>query len=327
MKLATLKTPGKRDGTLVVVSKDLQRCQKVQEISETLQSALDHWAETSPKLVIAYDQLNKNHSGENFLTLLDSGRVAAPLPRAYEWIDASSYINHVILVRKARGAEPPETLKTDPLIYQGGSGIFLGPRDDILLADENWGCDFESEVSVILDDTPQGIKASEAEKHIKLLMLVNDVSLRNLIPGELAKGFGFFCSKPATAFGPVAVTPDELDFKNGRVQGPVTTHYNKKLFGNPDAGPEMFFSFPELIQHICQTRSYTAGTILGSGTVSNEDRARGSSCLAEKRMIEMIDSGKISTPFMKLGDTVEIEMHGKNSQSIFGKIAQKVSPL
>ena len=325
MKLATLKTEGQRDGTLMVVSRDLTRCQTVPQIAKNLQAALDDWKNTSPDLTKIYDALNKNTAGDDFSKLLEQNKIAAPLPRAYEWIDASAYINHVILVRKARGAEPPETLKTDPLLYQGGSGIFLGPRDDINLADESWGCDFESEVSVILGDTPQATAAKDAAQHIKLVMLVNDVSLRNLIPSELLKGFGFFCSKPATAFGPVAVTPDELDFRDGRVHGPLVTHYNKKLFGNPDAGPEMYFSFFDLIAHICKTRSFTAGTILGSGTVSNEDRARGSSCLAEKRMIETIDEGKAKTAFMKPGDFVEIEMLDKTSQSIFGKIAQKVS--
>ena len=327
MKLATLKAAGKRDGELVIVSRDLTRYKHVPQISENLQSALDRWSDLSPALVKVYDELNKSNEGENFTAALEQNKVAAPLPRAYEWIDASSYINHVILVRKARGAEPPDTLKTDPLIYQGGSGIFLGPRDPIPLADESWGCDFESEVAVVLDDTPQGVSADEAAKHIKLFMAVNDVSLRNLIPAELLKGFGFFCSKPASAFAPVAVTADELKFENGRVQGPLVTHYNGTLFGDPDAGPEMFFSFPQLIAHICKTRAFTAGTILGSGTVSNEDRKRGSSCLAEKRMIETIDSGKAVTPFMKVGDTIEIEMKNESGQSIFGKISQKVTKL
>ena len=325
MKLATLKTPGKKDGTLLVVSKDLTRCQIVPEIAPNLQWALDSWEVASPQLQQVYTTLNSSVLGDNFANLLAKNQILAPLPRAYEWIDASSYINHVKLVRKARGAEPPETLKTDPLIYQGGSGIFLGPREDISLADESWGCDFESEISIVLGDTPQGTKANQAAGHIKLLMLVNDVSLRNLIPSELAKNFGFFCSKPASAFGPVAVTPDELDFRDGRVYGPVLTHFNGKLFGDPDAGPEMFFSFFELIQHICKTRSFTAGTILGSGTISNEDRARGSSCIAEKRMIEMIDTGKSVTPFMKVGDSVQIEMFNKKNESIFGKIDQKVA--
>jgi fumarylacetoacetate (FAA) hydrolase len=253
----------------------------------------------------------------------------SPLPRAYEWIDGSAFINHVVLVRKARGAQPPESLRTDPLIYQGGSGIFLGPKEDICLADIAWGCDFESEVSVILGDVPQGTTKANAEKYIRLVMLVNDVSLRNLIPAELEKGFGFFQSKPASAFSPFAVTPDELgsSWKEGRVHRPLKTWLNGNLFGDPDAGPEMHFSFHDLIAHISKTRAYTAGTILGSGTVSNEDRSRGSSCLAEKRMIEKIDNGTMTTPFLQYGDQVAIEMFDEAGQSIFGRIDQKIVPL
>lgn len=325
MKLATLKN-GTRDGRLIVVSKNLERFVAADEIAQTMQQALDNWEHVSPKLELLYKNLNK---GASQSTPLDQSKLHAPLPRAYEWIDGSAYINHIVLVRKARNAEPPETLRTDPLIYQGGSGVLLGPRDPILLADTNWGCDFEAEIAVILGDTPQGIKAEEAEKYVKLLTLVNDVSLRNLIPAELAKGFGFFCSKPASAFGAVAVTPDELgpSWKAGRVHLPLVTHYNGKKYGDPDAGLEMHFSFFELIEHICKTRSYTAGTILGSGTVSNEDRSRGSSCLAEKRMIEQIDSGKVSTPFMRHGDSVCIEMFDQSGNSIFGQIHQRVVPV
>jgi fumarylacetoacetate (FAA) hydrolase len=235
-------------------------------------------------------------------------------------------LNHVILVRKARGAEPPETLRSDPLVYQGGSGVLLAPTDDIVLADPAWGLDFESEVCVILDDTPQGTRADGAAAHVKLVMLANDVTLRNLVPAELAKSFGFFQSKPATAFSPFAVTPDELGelWQGGRLQARVRTTYNGGVVGDCDAGPEMHFSFHELVAHLCKTRSFVAGTIVGSGTVSNADRARGISCLAERRMIETIEKGKPETPFMKAGDTVEIEARAADGTSLFGRIAQKV---
>jgi fumarylacetoacetate (FAA) hydrolase len=322
MKLATLKDKS-RDGKLIIVARDNSKYVEASSIAKTMQEALDRWDEVKAKLEAIYRDLC---DGKIAGTPVKEELLAAPLPRAYEWIDGSAYINHVILVRKARNAEPPKTLKTDPLIYQGGSGVLLSPRDPIYLADEAWGCDFESEVAVILGDTPQGTAKADAEKYIRLITIVNDVSLRNLIPAELEKGFGFFQSKPASAFGPIAVTPDELGeaWKDGRVHLPLLTHYNGKKFGDPNAGPEMFFGFHELIEHITKTRAYTAGTILGSGTVSNEDRARGSSCLAEKRMIETIDTGKASTPFMKPGDKIEIEMLDKAGRSIFGKISQQV---
>lgn len=323
MKFAT-KRDGSRDGRLVLVKKDLSQYVEVGSEIPTLQYALDHWEKVSTKLSETSDALNAGKiEGKPF----DSTLFAAPLPRAYEWIDASAYINHVMLVRKARSAEPPATLKTDPLIYQGGSSVMLAGHDPIYLANPAWGCDFESEVAVVLGDTPQGTTKADAHKFIRLVMIVNDVSLRGLIPAELEKGFGFFQSKPASAFAPVAVTPDELGdaWKDGRVHLPMVTHYNGSKFGDPNAGPEMFFGFFELIEHICKTRSYAAGTILGSGTVSNEDRARGSSCLAEKRMIETIDSGKAVTPFMAYGDTVEIEMFDRAGKSIFGRIYQKVT--
>ncbi|MBP9708063.1 MAG: fumarylacetoacetate hydrolase family protein [Oligoflexales bacterium] len=325
MKLGTLKN-GKRDGLLVVVSRDLERYIPASGVCQTLQAALDDWDNVSPLLNKIYQDLVRDQkTGEK----TDFTKFHSPLPRAYEWIDGSAYINHVVLVRKARGAEPPATLKTDPLVYQGGSGVFLGPREPIAIKNLEWGLDFESEVCVILGDTPQGTTAQTAEDHIKLVMLANDVSLRNLIPSELEKGFGFFTSKPATAFSPVAVTKDELgaDWKQSRLHRPLITHYNGTKFGDPNAGPEMYFSFGDLMQHICKTRSYTAGTILGSGTVSNEDRTRGSSCLAEKRMIEKIDNGTITTPFMNIGDTIEIEMFDDHQKSIFGKISQKVIAL
>lgn len=322
MKLATLRN-GKRDGALVVVTKDGSSYAEAAQIAPTMQAALDDWDNARPKLeALAKDLETGRVKGQK----LDVKKLAAPLPRAYEWVDGSAYINHIVLVRKARGAEPPATLRTDPLVYQGGSGVMLACHDDIPLADEAWGCDFESEVAVILGDTPQGTKKADAAKYVRLVLLVNDVSLRNLIPAELEKGFGFFQSKPASAFSPFAVTPDELGdaWKDGRVHLPLVTHLNGKKFGDPDAGKEMHFSFFDLVEHLTKTRAYTAGTILGSGTVSNEDRNRGSSCLQELRMIEKIDTGAFKTPFLKAGDRVEIVMIDKNGSSIFGKIDQKV---
>ncbi len=273
MKLATLRSD-RRDGALVVVTRDGRRYTPAADIAPTLQAALDDWAHAAPKLAALSDRLAR---GEAPSEPLDPRALHAPLPRAYEWVDGSAFLNHVILVRKARGAEPPETLRTDPLVYQGGSGVLLAPTDDLRLADAAWGLDFESEVCVILDDTPQGTRAADAGAHIKLLMLANDVTLRNLVPNELAKSFGFFQSKPATAFSPFAVTPDELGdaWKDGRVHLRLRTLYNDQVAGDVDAGPEMHFSFFDLIQHITKTRAFTAGTIVGSGTVSNADRARG----------------------------------------------------
>lgn len=322
MKLATLKD-GTRDGRLIVVSRDNQSYADARVVAPTLQAALDEWESCETRLRALFEKLE---SGQNIAGKIDPAKLAPPLPRAYEWIDGSAYINHIVLVRKARGAEPPATLKTDPLVYQGGSGVLLAPTDDIPLADVAWGCDFESEICVILGDTPQGTKKRDAHKYIRLVMLANDVSLRNLIPAELEKGFGFFQSKPATAFSPFALTPDELGdhWRDGRLHLPLVTKLNGAVFGDPDAGSEMHFSFFDLIEHVCKTRSYTAGTIIGSGTVSNEDRRRGSSCLQEKRMIEKIDSGAMTTPFLKPGDTVEIEMSDRKGHSLFGRIAQKV---
>ncbi|NVJ24827.1 MULTISPECIES: fumarylacetoacetate hydrolase family protein [Myxococcus] len=322
MKLATLKD-GTRDGRLIVVKRDNSAYALATNVALTLQAALDDWDTKEPLLRALATQLE---AGAVQSRPLDQSALHAPLPRAYEWIDGSAYINHVLLVRKARNAEPPATLKTDPLVYQGGSGEFLAPTADIPLPDEAWGLDFESEVCVILGDTPRGTKAADADKHVKLLMLANDVSLRNLIPDELAKGFGFFQSKPATAFSPFAVTPDEIGpaWREGRIHLRLRSVLNGVQVGDTDAGPEMHFSFFELIQHLCKTRGYTAGTILGSGTVSNVDRARGISCLAEQRMIETIEEGKPKTPFMKPGDTIDIEMTGEDGQSVFGRISQKV---
>lgn len=325
MKLATLRN-GTRDGALIVVNTKGTHYVDASEVAPTMQAALDGWDACEPKL---RELAKKLDAGELTGESIDVTALHAPLPRAYEWIDGSAYINHIVLVRKARNAEPPETLETDPLVYQGGSGVLLAPTDDIEVPDLQWGADFEAEIVVVLGDTPRGVKADEAGQHVKLVMLANDVTFRNLIPPELAKSFGFFQSKPATAFSPFAVTPDELGdaWRGGRLHRPLLTDYNGERFGDPEAGPEMHFSFFDLIQHITKTRAYTAGTILGSGTISNEDRSRGSSCLAEKRMIEKIDTGEFSTPFMKDGDTVHIRMLDDNGASIFGDIRQKVKVI
>ncbi|MCF1440084.1 MAG: fumarylacetoacetate hydrolase family protein, partial [Shewanella sp.] len=250
----------------------------------------------------------------------------SPLPRAFQWADGSAYVNHVELVRKARGADMPASFWTDPLVYQGGSDSFIAPRADIPLASEQWGIDFESEIAVITDDVPMGVSAADAASHIRLLMLVNDVSLRNLIPGELAKGFGFFQSKPSSSFSPVAVTPDELGDKwqDTKVHLPLVTHLNDELFGQPNAGVDMTFNFAELVSHVAKTRPLGTGAIIGSGTISNYDRSAGSSCLAEKRMLEVIADGKPSTPFMGFGDKVRIEMFDDEGNNIFGTIDQQV---
>lgn len=322
MRLATLKDKT-RDGALVVVGKNGQTYASAEAIAPNLQAALDRWEETGPRL---HELSSALEGGRAPARPLDVERLHSPLPRAYEWVDGSAYINHIVLVRKARGAEPPETLLTDPLVYQGGSGCFLGPRDDLELPDPAWGLDFESEVCVVLGDTPRAVSADRAAPYVRLLMLANDVTYRGLIPPELAKGFGFFTSKPATAFSPFAVTPDELGaaYRDGRVWLPLLSRYNGEIIGRPEAGEEMHFSFFDLIAHVTKTRAYTAGTIVGSGTVSNKDRSRGVSCLAERRMIETIDSGAPKTPFMKAGDTIEIEMLDSSGRSIFGKIAQRV---
>ena len=322
MKLATLRAGG-RDGTLVVVTRDGSRYAPATGIAPTLQAALDDWERVEPVLRALSNRLA---AAEVPSLPLDPAALHAPLPRAYEWVDGSAFLNHVILVRKARGAEPPETLRSDPLVYQGGSGVLLGPTDDLVLVDASWGLDFESEVCVVLGDTPLGTRAADAARHVKLVMLANDVTLRNLVPAELAKSFGFFQSKPATAFAPFAVTVDELGdaWRDGRVHLRLQTRYNGAVVGDTDAGPEMHFSFFELIAHLTRTRAFTAGTIVGSGTVSNADRARGISCLAERRMIETIERGSPQTPFMKAGDYVEIEMRAPDGSSLCGRIAQKV---
>ena len=325
MKLATLRN-GTRDGALVVVRRDGSRYADAAHIAPTLQRALDDWDAVEPSLRALAERLEQDGIDSK---PLDVAQLRAPLPRAYEWVDGSAYINHIVLVRKARGAEPPATLETDPLVYQGGSSDFLSPTDDIPLADVAWGCDFESEICVVLGDTPQGTTKEEAARHVRLLMLANDVTLRNLIPAELAKGFGFFSSKPATAFSPFAITPDELGgaWKDGRVHLPLRTWLNGALAGDPHAGPEMHFSFFDLIAHLTKTRAFGAGTIIGSGTVSNADPARGVSCLAERRMREILETGAPKTPFLTYGDRVEIEMTNEAGQSLFGRIAQTVVPF
>tara|TARA_B110000208_G_C11772678_1_gene430872 strand:- start:429 stop:1415 length:987 start_codon:yes stop_codon:yes gene_type:complete len=324
MKLATLKN-NTRDGQLVLVSRDLTTAVVVTDIADTLQQAIDNWSEVSNKLATVYQALN-NGTLANTL-IFDQSNCESPLPRAYQWADASAYVNHVELVRKARNAEMPATFWTDPLMYQGGSDAFIGPRDDIQVASENFGIDFESEVAVITDDVPMGASAEEAASHIKLLMLVNDVSLRNLIPAELAKGFGFFSSKPSSAFSPVAITPDELGnaWDGKKLHLPLTTHFNNQLFGQPNCGIDMTFDFPTIVAHAAITRPLSAGCIVGSGTISNYDRSAGSSCLAEKRMLEIIADGKPSTSFMSFGDTVRIEMFDDNGDSIFGAIDQIIT--
>lgn len=325
MKLASLKSTHNRDGDLCVVNKALSKAIRVQKIASTLQTALEHWDAVLPKLEEIYLQLNANQLSSAFA--FDATQMESPLPRAYQWADGSAYVNHVELVRKARGAEMPTNFWTEPLMYQGGSDRFIGPRDPVIVADESFGIDFEAEVAIITDDVDMGVSPDRAEKHIRLLMLVNDVSLRNLIPDELAKGFGFFQSKPASSFSPVAVTPDELgdNWDGKRVHLPLLSHLNGQLFGEPNAGIDMTFSFPELIAHAAKTRTLSAGTIIGSGTVSNVDRSHGSSCIAEKRMLEILANGKANTPFMRYGDRIRIEMKDETGLSIFGAIDQPIA--
>ncbi|HXP77864.1 MAG TPA: fumarylacetoacetate hydrolase family protein [Stellaceae bacterium] len=322
MKLASLKAGG-RDGTLVVVSRDLTRCVAAPEIAPTLQRAIETWAKAELELRAIAARLD---AGKMTADPYDPRLCAAPLPRAYQWLDGSAYLYHVELVRKARKAEMPPSFYSDPLMYQGGSDSFIGPTDDILVADEASGIDFESEVAVIVDDVPMGVSADQAAGHIKLVMLVNDVSLRNLIPTELAKGFGFVHGKPATAFSPVAATPEELGpaWDGRKPSLPLRSSLNGTLFGQPNAGRDMNFDFPALIAHAARTRELEAGTIIGSGTVSNRDPAAGSACLAERRMIETIEGGAPKTAFLKFGDRVRIEMKDADGRSIFGAIDQKV---
>lgn len=322
MKLATLRN-GSRDGQLIVVRRDGRAYLPATSAAPTLQAALDDWERAEPELRALAERLESDTAGAQ---PLEPAQLDAPLPRAYEWVDGSAYINHIVLVRKARGAEPPKGLETDPLVYQGGSGVLLGPTDPIELPDVQWGLDFEAEICAILGDTPRFVESAAAGAHVRLLTLANDITYRKLIPAELGKNFGFFNSKPATAFGPLAITPDELGdaWRDGRVHLPLVSTYNDTQVGNPEAGPEMHFSFFDLIAHITKTRAFTAGTILGSGTVSNADRSRGVSCLAERRMIETIEQGEPQTPFMQVGDRIRIEMLDRQGHSLFGAIEQSV---
>jgi fumarylacetoacetate (FAA) hydrolase len=322
MKLASLKHG--RDGRLLLVSRDLARAVEVADIAPTLQAALDDWAVTEPRLAQRSDALNRGDLDEAFE--FDPAACAAPLPRSYHWADGSAYVTHVELVRKARGAELPDSFWHDPLIYMGASDAFIGARDDIEVESEDWGIDFEAEVVVITDDVPAGVTPQQAAQHIKLLGLVNDVSLRNLIPAELAKQFGFYQSKPWTAFTPVLATPDELGdaWDGGKLHLPLRATLNGKLIGAPDAGVDMTFDFPTLIAHCAKSRSLMAGTVIGSGTVSNVGSEAGSCCLAEVRCLETIANGKPGTPFMSFGDRVEIDMLDETGASIFGKIDQRV---
>lgn len=323
MKLASYDN-GTRDGQLMLVSRDLSKAVAVPAIAHTMQQLLDAWALLNPQLQELYDALNEGLIDNS--VDFDETKCHSPLPRAYQWVDGSAYVNHVELVRKARGAQMPETFWHDPLVYQGGSDCFIPPKADIPLASEEWGIDFESEIAVITDDVPMGVNVADAQKHIKLLMLVNDVSLRNLIPGELAKGFGFYQAKPSSSFSPVAITPDELadKWQDSKVHLPLVTHLNESLFGKPNAGVDMTFNFSQLVSHVAKTRPLGAGAIIGSGTISNYDRSAGSSCLAETRMLEVIADGKASTSFMQFGDKVRIEMFDEQGASIFGAIDQKV---
>lgn len=332
MKLASMK--GGRDGRLVVVSRDLAWCVDASPIAPTLQAALDDWPRFGPQLAGLADELEHGFAPRR---RFHEHEAASPLPRAYQWADGSAYLNHMELVRRARGAEMPESFRTDPLIYQGGSDGFLGPRDPIPLADETWGCDFEAEIAVVADDVRQGATRQEALDAVRLVMLANDVSLRNLIPGELAKSFGFYQSKPAGSFSPVAVTPDELGaaWSEGKLRGAVEVELNGAPFGAPDAGEGMSFDFGQLVAHCARTRSLAAGSIVGSGTVSNAGSDGGPGrpmaaggvgygCIAEQRTVETLTHGAPRTPFLKVGDVVRIEMRDENRRSIFGAIEQTI---
>ena len=323
MKLGSLKEGG-RDGTLVVVSRDLSRAVQATGIAPTLQRALEDWSNLAPRLNALYDALNDGSADGAFD--LDVAKLAAPLPRAYEFVDGSAYLPHVARVRRARGAEVPESFYTDPLMYQATSAGFLGPRDPVRVVDEAYGIDLEAEIVVVTDDVPMAVTPEQAAGHIQLLGLVNDVSLRNLIPGELAKGFGFLQSKPRSALSPVFVTPDELGgaWQGNKVHLPLVTHVNGEWFGAPEAGVDMQFDFAQLVAHAARTRPLSAGTIVGSGTIANEDTGKGASCFAERRTVEALRDGKPSTPFMSFGDSVRIEMLDAGGNSIFGAIDQRI---
>jgi fumarylacetoacetate (FAA) hydrolase len=326
MKLATLKD-GSRDGQLVVVSRDLSQAHYATGIANSLQQVLDDWAFMAPQLEDLSVALNQGRARHVFA--FDPAQCMAPLPRAFQWADGSAYLNHVELVRKSRNATVPESFYNDPLMYQGGSDDFIGPRDPIVVPDEAYGIDFESEIAVITGDVAMQVSPEEALESVRLVMLVNDVSLRHLIPDELAKGFGFLQGKPATAFSPVAVTVDELGdaWQGGRLNGVLQSTWNGRRVGLCEAGPEMTFHFGQLIAHLAKTRRVRAGSVIGSGTVSNKDWAKGYSCIAERRCIETIENGEPSTDFMRFGDTIRIEMKGRDGQSIFGAIDQTVTPL
>ena len=323
MKLGSLKEGG-RDGTLIVVSRDLTRAVRATGIADTLQRALEDWSNTAPRLNALSDALNAGTAEGAFD--VDMAQLASPLPRAYEFVDGSAYLPHVERVRRARGAEVPESFYTDPLMYQAVSAGFYGPRDPVRVPSEEYGIDLEAEIVVVTDDVPMAVGPEQAAGHIQLVGLVNDVSLRNLIPGELAKGFGFLQSKPRSALSPVFVTPDELGgaWKGSKLHRPLLTHINGEWFGAPEAGVDMQFDFGQLVAHAARTRPLSAGTIVGSGTVANEDTSLGASCFAERRTVETLEHGKPSTPFMKFGDTVRIEMLDEAGASIFGAIEQRI---
>lgn len=322
MRLATVRD-GTRDGRLAVVRRDGAALADASGVARTLQAALDGWEVCEPALRGLADALDAGKlAGEP----LDPRALGPPLPRAYEWVDGSAYLNHVRLVRRARGAEPPPTLETDPLVYQGGSGVLLSSTDDVPLPDPAWGLDLEGEVCAILGDVPRGVRAADAGRHVLLLCLANDLTFRHLVPPELAKGFGFFQSKPSTAFSPFAATPDELGpaWRDGRAFLRLSVRWNGEAVGDLETGPEMHFSFHDLLAHAARTRAFTAGTILGSGTVSNADRARGWSCIAEQRALEMIDRGVARTRFLEAGDAIALEARDGAGRSVFGAIAQRV---
>jgi fumarylacetoacetate (FAA) hydrolase len=325
MKLASLKAGG-RDGTLVVVSRDLTRAVPATGIAATLQAALDDWGHAAPRLAALAEALEEGRAEGVFPLAFEA--LAAPLPRAYEFVDGSAYLPHVERVRRARGATVPVSFYSDPLMYQATSAGFYGPRDPILVPSEDFGIDLEAEVVVITDDVPMGVSPERAERHIQLIGLVNDVSLRNLIPSELAKGFGFLVSKPRSALSPVFLTPDELGeaWRGGKVHLPLLSFVNGRPLGWPEAGEDMQFSFPELIAHAAKTRPLTAGTIVGSGTVANHDESRGASCLAEIRVLETLREGAPRTPFLRFGDVVRIEMRDRHGRDLFGAIEQRVAP-
>ena len=323
MKLGSLKEGG-RDGTLVVVSRDLARAVLAGGIAATLQQALDDWQHAAPRLVALAQALEAGQAAGAFE--LEMQALAAPLPRAYEFVDGSAYLPHVERVRRARGAEVPESFYTDPLMYQATSAGFYGPRDPVRVVSEDYGIDLEAEIVVVTDDVPMAVTPEQAATHIQLVGLVNDVSLRNLIPPELAKGFGFLQSKPRSALSPVLVTPDELGehWRGNKLHLPLLTHINGQWFGAPEAGEDMQFDFSQLVAHAARTRPLAAGTIVGSGTIANQDVARGASCFAEQRTVETLRDGKPSTPFMKFGDTVRIEMLDRDGRSLFGAIEQRI---